>query len=500
MPVILLLSQVGGPWPMWGGDVRHTGLQTMRGAITSPVIKWRFAPGDWTESQFSAIADCDGDGYPEVIMGSDDAKVYCLRGSDGSLKWSLTTGYLVEASPAVGDCDGDGKPEVVFGSWDSKIYCVRGSDGGLKWSFSTGNITTSSPAIADIDRDGKNEVVVGSDDGKMYCLRGSDGGLIWSFSTGGWVWSSPALADCDNDGKAEIFFGSLDGKVYSLSPGGALRWSYATGDKVRSSPAIQDLDGDGHLEVVIGSDDDLVYCFDARLGSLKWSFTTGSDVRSSPVLADVNGDKTVDVIIGSWDGNVYCLAGSNGAQLWAYNAGQRIRTPGAIFDADGDGIFDFLVSSSEDSLLRCIKAIDGSLLWNIKLGYAVHSPFAGDIDGDGCGEIVAGTWDPDPQGYRIFAIDDPYGASDCGFTRISEEMIDPEPHVRIEGQTLHFYLPISMRVSISVYEPVGRLVQKLPESTLSEGEHTFTLALEKRGLYVVVIKAGEKWFSIKMCR
>ncbi|MEO0145406.1 MAG: hypothetical protein ABIM19_01050, partial [candidate division WOR-3 bacterium] len=77
-----------GSWPMWGSDPCHQGLQSMSGAMgTEPVVKWRFLTGPsegMVEWQGSAIADCDGDGAPEVIMGSWDNKVYCIRGSDGT--------------------------------------------------------------------------------------------------------------------------------------------------------------------------------------------------------------------------------------------------------------------------------------------------------------------------------------------------------------------------------------------------------------------------------
>ncbi|MEO0146769.1 MAG: FG-GAP-like repeat-containing protein, partial [candidate division WOR-3 bacterium] len=132
------VAQVLGTWPMWGGEPTHKSVQLMRGAITTPTIKWRFATGDAVEWQFSAIADVDADGQMEVVIGSLDNKVYCLRGSDGTQKWVFTTGGDVYSSPALADVDGDGEMEVVIGSWDRNVYCLRGSDGTQKWVFTTG--------------------------------------------------------------------------------------------------------------------------------------------------------------------------------------------------------------------------------------------------------------------------------------------------------------------------------------------------------------------------
>jgi outer membrane protein assembly factor BamB len=189
----MCIGAVAGKWPTWGGEPSHVSVQLIKGAITTPVIKWRFATGDMVEWQFSTIGDCDGDGQIEVVVGSGDGKVYCLRGSDGTQKWSFTTSNEVVSSPAVADVDGDGKTEVVVGSNNNKLYCLRGSDGTQKWAFTTGNEVVSSPAVADVDGDGKLEVVIGSYDGKVYCLRGSDGFQKWNFTTDGWV-HTPVLS------------------------------------------------------------------------------------------------------------------------------------------------------------------------------------------------------------------------------------------------------------------------------------------------------------------
>jgi hypothetical protein len=72
----MCIGAVRGNWPMWGGEPSHQSVQLLKGAITSPVIKWRF--GNWSsiEWQFSAIADVDGDGQMEVVVESyDDYKV-----------------------------------------------------------------------------------------------------------------------------------------------------------------------------------------------------------------------------------------------------------------------------------------------------------------------------------------------------------------------------------------------------------------------------------------
>jgi len=83
----------------------------------------------------------------------------------------------VESSPALGDIDGDGKLEIVVGSNDDKLYALNGEDGSVLWSYTTGGDIVSSPALGDIDGDGKLEIVVGSNDDKLYALNGELTGI-----------------------------------------------------------------------------------------------------------------------------------------------------------------------------------------------------------------------------------------------------------------------------------------------------------------------------------
>ena len=403
-----VLSQVAGDWPMWAGEPSHRALQVMMGAIDAPVIKWSFATGDEVEWQFSAIADVDGDGEAEVVFGSLDRNVYCLRGSDGSLEWSYAAGVDVVSSPAVADVDGDGEMEVVVGSLDYNVYCLRGSDGSLEWSYRTGHFVESSPAVADVDGDGEMEVVVGSEDYKVYCLSGSDGSLEWSFPTG---------------------------------------------DIVQSSPAIADVDGDGEMEVVIGS----------------------------------------------WDHNTYCLSGSDGSLEWSYSFTIAVHTPGALADVDGDGKLEFLMPS-QGITFHCLNAENGSLAWKMYLARDVHSPFVGDVDGDGCVEIVVGTDKPNAQGYRLFVIDDPYGATDCGVLSLEESSAGIGVEFKLLGRSVYLFLPKATQVCLKAYDISGKLVQVLYDGLLSQGGHAFALNPKRRGVYLVVLETPEGVRSLKLVR
>jgi hypothetical protein len=126
------------------------------------------------------------------------------------------------ASPAIGDVDGDGKPEVVIGTYnpERKLYVWR-ADGQLLPGFPMAptydGVTLASfdaPAsfaLADYDGDGKMEIFL--NEAWAVAVVGGDGRQItatsyWSgqplFMTSGSLISNPAVGDIDGDGKLEL--------------------------------------------------------------------------------------------------------------------------------------------------------------------------------------------------------------------------------------------------------------------------------------------------------
>jgi hypothetical protein len=177
-----------------------------------------------------------------------------------------------------------------------------------------------------------------------------------------------------------------------------------------------------------------------------------------------------------------------------------VHTPGALVDIDGDGRFEYLVSQSNTSTLYCLNAENGTLAWQINLAVDVHSPFAGDIDGDGCSEIIVGTQGADAQGYRVFAIDDPANSTNCGTLDIGEGGFGNGFEFRALGKGIYLFMPKEAQVSLAIYDAQGRLVQRLYDGVLSSGGHTFNPTLEAKGVYMAILRYQGGMRSLKIVR
>ncbi len=260
-----------------------------------------------------ALADLNGDGRPEVILALSDGKLY-VYGADGALLggWPQSIGdaadafgnHVIDSSPVVADLDGDGTLEIVVGAYDKAVYAYH-ANGGLAWRFETRDVVLATPAVADIDpaRPGL-ETAIASGDRFVYLLD-KDGAQVWKRPTGWVVRSSPLAADINGDGAIEIVVGSDDHKVWAWRADGSVLpgWPQSTGAAVSSSPVLADVDGDGVMEIVIGSDDTRLYAWKADgTPAAGWPMEVEYPVKSAPAAANLDGDAEWEVIAANFDG------------------------------------------------------------------------------------------------------------------------------------------------------------------------------------------------------
>ncbi len=370
------------------------------------VAKSQFLANAWPKNTGAPVnsspvlGDLDGDGILEIVVGSDNHKVYAWK-PDGTLMpgWPVSTGDSVRSSPALADIDNDGRLDVIVGSFDNKVYAWNFNGSLLPgWPAVTGSVVYSSPAVGDIDGDQLPEIVVGSFDNKVYAWN-ADGTLArgWPKPTGLFVYSSPSLADIDNDGLPEVIVGTDNNRVFAWNGDGTEveGWPTATEHVVPSSPAIGDIDNDGGLEIVVGSWDK-VFVWNSR-GERKpgWPVMAGHQIPSSPALADLNNDGKLEIITGCKDGRVYAWdAAGRLLPGWPTVTDAEISSSPAVADLNGDGVLEVIIGSKDSKVY--VWDAEGRLLpgWpKNTTGSISSSPAIGDLDQDGTFELVIGSKD-----------------------------------------------------------------------------------------------------------
>lgn len=242
-----------------------------------------------------AIADLDGDGSPEIIVGAVvfDATGRLLWAADGEGTEGTNNNYT-GGVPAIADVDMDGMPEVVTGR---RAY---NGDGSSLWDATTPD---GYPAIAQFDADPQPEVVLVAS-GAVYLLDGLTGMVEWGpVAQPGTVrmrGGPPTVADFDGDGQPEI--GVASAGAYSVyDPTGPMDvlWSMPTEDvsSAATGSSVFDFEGDGAAEVVYG-DECYTWAYRGSDGTVLLQIpSTSATIHEYPVIADVDADGNSEILI-----------------------------------------------------------------------------------------------------------------------------------------------------------------------------------------------------------
>ncbi len=208
--------------------------------------------------------------------------------------------------PVAADVDGDGLPEVVVGTRSATVDVLdyqKGMGFSLRQSTPVSDQVRTAPAVRDVDGDGVPEIVVATRSG-LEILDGRSGALEARDLAVGRLESAITLADVDGDGRVDVFVGSRNlGLVRFVWDGVTLqRMDYGpVGMRVKTAPAVGDVDGDGQMEVVFGDDGrpGNVHVLDARTGAVEQTFPTGHRTDRAPgvTLADLDGNGTWDILL-----------------------------------------------------------------------------------------------------------------------------------------------------------------------------------------------------------
>ncbi len=242
-----------------------------------------------------AVGDIDGDGDLEVVVctaegfewdKSSDLKdvlygesaVYLLNGSTGSTIWKKSFSAWFQASPVIADIDGDGTGEIIVGTDHvsgpadrRKLFVLNGANGSIEFEIYLGVGVYHSAAVGDLNDDGSLDFVLPCNNLNIYAWSGEDYTDLSGFPVNvGEIPGSLVLVDVDSDSDLEVVFGTSEGNLWALNSDGSTCSGFpiAVGSYLTGCPAVGEIDGDGHLEIVlVDAGSPTAYCLDLGAGS-----------------------------------------------------------------------------------------------------------------------------------------------------------------------------------------------------------------------------------------
>ncbi len=413
-------------------------------------------PDSYCGMSIDALGDLDGDGTVSIVFSAPGARrayVHEVLGQPGLVTLVPLTPFNMlgdddfgHVVAAVADLDGDGRKDVVVGAPEyttynfsttdetGRVYAYSSWSGARLWDY-VGDDTTD-PRIGadlaggeDVNSDGVPDVIVTGWSDERHVLSGANGASLSLILDG---YGDRAFAvtdeDADGDGRSDLWFGEtgtierLDG---ATEGSGSLRFNSASGTAYGAAVAVlDDLDSDGVPEIAIGEPfagvDGAGHVEIRSRGDVIDELTgptpAGQFGAAIAALDDLDGDGFGDFVVGTPNARYGLTQRRGGIRVYSGLTRAVLRiVPGQVDgerfgasvarvpDADGDGVDDYAVGApgwtsaggTAAGRVYLYSGITGQQLYlrNGSLdGGLFGASVAGtsDVDGDGRGDLLVG--------------------------------------------------------------------------------------------------------------
>jgi hypothetical protein len=447
------------------------------------------------------IDDVTGDKVNDVIVCSEDDIIRCFNGNSHNLAdvmWERPiyagTTYGQNALTIIDDINLDEFQDVIVGTaWgDRSITAFSGKTGEQIWKHDTheygdGGWVYQVDARFDYNNDGVKDILAATGDDandtgpkRIYCLDALNGESIWECYTGGPNFAVIGIEDINGDNMPDALAGASngsesEGKVYVIDGiSGSIKWTYTTaGSSVWAVEQLADINNDLIPDIAAGDFSGHIYYLNGASGGVLKSVSIGTYlILRFEIVEDVNADSHPDLMVANSGSNAIMLSGLDASTVWSHPMPDKPWNLAGSNDLTGDGIGDVLVGTLySDNYLFFLDGTTGSEIESINFGEAVDALNSmPDITGDGSFEMIAGGREGAVHCYSggihsLAALPDRPLAEKPTFHSAAW------PNPSSGPVNIGFYIPSDNPVMIEIYSAGGKMIGKIFEGDLPEGEH-----------------------------
>jgi YD repeat-containing protein len=338
-----------------------------------------------------AWLDTDGDGFSDrqESMAGSDPLVAASKPQRGTQLWSFNALSSLSGSAVIGP-----DRTVYVSETGGKLHAIR-PDGTRRWTFQKSASLFSEPTVGP--------------DGTIYVVSQLNGGvpsgsprshLIAISPDGTQRWTVGSLdllstaASIGPDGRVLVASSRFTSGSYGSSVAGLVLAFTREGapDGFRSlAPAeiVHEPSVSVMGDIIVGADDSTLYALDASLQT-RWTYRLWAPIASPASIAT---DGTVYVTDES--GFVYALS-SSGDFLWE----RRLPEQSTLYSSLVIGQDGMLYVGGYGSRLFAIRAIDGSIAWNVPTSGTTFTPAVG-----ANGTVYAATYGGDLMAFDAAGVE-----------------------------------------------------------------------------------------------
>ncbi len=381
------------------------------GGLFQPRPEWTFAAGREPTAAVAGRFDAHqaAPGVAVLDRGSDSITVYEPTATGGFEPVFTTSAGNAPTGLTVADINGDGTPDLLVGNEYGDVLILQGNGDGTFQPYRRVDLSTAL-AVADLDGDGKPDFVFSNQtrDQVSVQLAGAAPTVFQNRSQGLLAPGAVVLADLDGDGTKDLIVADSGGNnilVYRGLGGGRFGppVNGPQGFFVGTDPVgvtVADVNNDGIPDLVVSNkgSNDISILFGKGQGAA-WTLEAGPRLKTgagpvATVVQDVNGDRVPDILVSNSQSNNVTLLPGVGAGF--FNDRNPVSFPvglgpGPLFVGPFDGKPDLVTVNRGSNDLTLISDFLGRSPVTQSIASGGLSPiaaFAGDFNQDGYSDLV----------------------------------------------------------------------------------------------------------------